>query len=146
MFYMNTWDDEKSVAFAQAAFLGLPQNIQKDGAYTISFDKSLDCAESCGWHLRYNGQLVADFVNYKNKPKALLTFGYRDGIPQPLAVASQRSAPVDMDKFTKSTCLGCHGFGREKKDFKNDYKDLSTGAIQSGYWVPCHWCKGTGLW
>ncbi|MEO6874812.1 MAG: hypothetical protein ABI222_08315, partial [Opitutaceae bacterium] len=146
-FYMNSYDTEAEVAFAFAAFQALPKNITRDHAYAIEQDHRLDKASSTTYHLRYDGQIVADFIKFKLKPKAYFTFGYRDGIPKGMMAGMGRTysdqAIADAkQKINEATiCENCRGLGVEEIDTGWESK---TSGIHEKKWVPCHWCHGTG--
>lgn len=146
-FYMNSYDTEEEVAFAFAAFQALPKNITRDRAYEIEQDHRLDKASSTTYHLRYNGQIVADFIKFKLKPKAYFTFGYRDGVPKGVLAGMGRTYSDQAIAGAKqmineaTTCANCRGMGVEEID--TGWESKSTG-IHEKKWVPCHYCHGTG--
>ena len=144
-FYMNSYDTEADVAFAFASFLALPKNIAQDQAYKVEIDHRLDGAGSTTYHLRYNGEIVADFIKFKTKPKAFFTFGYRDGIPKGLVMGrtySEKSiAEAKQMINAATTCANCRGLGVEEID--TGWQSKNSG-IHEKKWVPCHYCHGTG--
>ena len=146
-FYMNSYDSESDVAFAFAAFQALPQNITQDHAYSVEQDHRLDKASSTTYHLRYNGQIVADFIKFQTKPKAYFTFGYRDGIPKSVQAGMGRTfseqaiADAKQKINEATTCANCRGLGIEEIDTGWEYKN---SGIHEKKWVPCHYCHGTG--
>jgi len=146
-FYMTSYDDERSVAFAFAAFLALPQNAQNGGAFKVELDSRLENPQTSGYHLRYNGVIVADLVKYKTKPKVLVTFGYRDGIPRNLLAGSGRTysesaIAAAKQKVVESTvCSGCQGKGTEEIDTGLVHKGSGLPVMRT---VPCHFCQGKG--
>ncbi|MDB6095187.1 MAG: hypothetical protein JWM32_2749 [Verrucomicrobia bacterium] len=144
--YMKTYRGQADAAFAFAAFQALPKLITRD-RYEVELDRRLEKPSSSTYHLRYNGTIVGDLVWKKTEAMALLSIGYRDGVPANMVMGTGRTysqSAIDGAKrmINEGTvCANCRGVGTEEIESKYVYKGSGLPQMVT---VPCHYCHGTG--